>query len=166
MKIYSRYLLGASMALILSASGPFTALALGAGLGCEFTEAYARLQDNQMDYDELEDLIKNYEPIKRMMPPPTPTQRNGGYQHHKVKAAREMEEATDDIEDAVSGQVEAEKIQDEMEKVYTNPRLCKAVPACGPVHGDEIRNLHKGRQQGNEVPSAPGKPDRTAFSWP
>ena len=130
MKIYSRYLLGASMALILSASGPFTALALPAPApDAEFTEAYARLQDNQMDYDELEDLIKNYyEPIKKGYDAATNTytKEMADISSTMFEAAREMEEAADDIEDAVkSGQVEAEKIQDEMEKVYTNRGYAK-----------------------------------------
>lgn len=153
MKIYSRYLLGASMALILSASGPFTALALPAPApDAEFTEAYARLQDNQMDYDELEDLIKNYyEPIKKGYDAATNTytKEMADISSTMFEAAREMEEAADDIEDAVkSGQVEAEKIQDEMEKVYTNRGYAKqyrrVAQSMGMSIGTSTRDDSKG----------------------
>ena len=65
------------------------------------------------------------------------------------EAAREMEEAADDIEDAVkSGQVEAEKIQDEMEKVYTNRGYAKqyrrVAQSMGMSIGTSTRDDSKG----------------------
>ena len=65
------------------------------------------------------------------------------------EAAREMEEAADDIEDAVkSGQVEAENIQDEMEKVYTNRGYAKqyrrVAQSMGMSIGTSTRDDSKG----------------------
>ena len=67
MKKNSRKILCAAMAAMMAASsGMFTAYALPTEEpDQEFQEAYARLQDNHMEYDELEDLIKHYyEPIR------------------------------------------------------------------------------------------------------
>lgn len=120
-KRHGKQVLSASLALILSAGGAFPAMALpqASPEDPQFTEAYQRLYDNQMDYDELEDLVKNfYGPVK------------AGYDAYynayeedqatvvnsAFEAAREMEEAADDLEDALkSGQMSyAEAIGDLM----------------------------------------------------
>ena len=77
----------------------------------EFTEAYQRLYDNEMDYDELEDLVKNfYPPIKNTYDTyyNTYEDEQAGIVNSMFEAAREMDEAADDLEDAIkSGAVSA-----------------------------------------------------------
>ena len=66
MNRHTKSLAAASLSLAISVSGAVTSLALPQEVpDQEFTEAYQRLYDNEMDYDELEDLVKNfYPPIK------------------------------------------------------------------------------------------------------
>lgn len=131
-KKYGKQLLGTSLALVLSVGGAFTALALPSEApgDQEFTEAYQRLQDNQMDYDELEDLIKNYyEPIKKGYEATTNTYNKdmADITSTMFEAAREMDEAADDLEDAVkSGQVSPDDIEGVMTDAYTNRYIAKA----------------------------------------
>lgn len=127
---YGRHLLAAFMALVLSASITVPAMALPAEApDQEFIEAYARLNDNQMDYDELEDLVKNfYEPIKKGYEAATNTYTNdmADISSTMFEAAREMQDAAKDLEDAVKdGQVPPAAIKDVMTEAYTNRYIAK-----------------------------------------
>lgn len=109
---HKKSLAATSLALVISASGAVTSLALPqAAPDQEFTEAYQRLYDNQMDYDELEDLVKNfYPPIKNTYDTyyDTYEDEQAGIVNSMFEAAREMDEAADDLEDAInSGAVSA-----------------------------------------------------------
>ena len=102
---HKKSLAATSLALVISASGAVTSLALPqAAPDQEFTEAYQRLYDNQMDYDELEDLVKNfYPPIKNTYDTyyNTYEEEQAGIVNSMFEAAREMDDAADDLEDAI-----------------------------------------------------------------
>lgn len=102
---HKKSLAATSLALVISASGAVTSLALPqAAPDQEFTEAYQRLYDNQMDYDELEDLVKNfYPPIKNTYDTyyNTYEEEQAGIVNSMFEAAREMDDAADDLEDAM-----------------------------------------------------------------
>ena len=66
MKRYRNPVRLAAVSLAFALTGSLTALALPEeGPNTEYEAALARLQDNQLEYDELEELVKNYYgPIK------------------------------------------------------------------------------------------------------
>ena len=112
MNRHTKSLAAASLSLAISVSGAVTSLALPQEVpDQEFTEAYQRLYDNEMDYDELEDLVKNfYPPIKNTYDTyyNTYEDEQAGIVNSMFEAAREMDEAADDLEDAIkSGAVSA-----------------------------------------------------------
>ena len=132
MKKNSRKILCAAMAAMMAASsGMFTAYALPTEEpDQEFQEAYARLQDNHMEYDELEDLIKHYyEPIRSGFAAATSTYDTdmADVASLMYEAARELDDDADDLEDLVkSGQVDPGSIIDTMTEVGTNRYMAKA----------------------------------------
>lgn len=100
-----RTLAAATLSLAMSASLSISSMALPkAAPNQEYTAEYQRLYDNQMDYDELEDLVKNfYPPIKSGYDAyySAYDQDQGVIVNSMFEAAREMDEAADDIEDAL-----------------------------------------------------------------
>lgn len=119
-KMYNRQLLGAALALILCAASTSTALALPKEApDPEFARAYARLEDNEMDYDELEDLVKHYyEPIVKGYEAATSTytKDQSDISSTMFEAAREVEEAADSMMDAIKGAPVPSGVREEMEK--------------------------------------------------
>lgn len=110
-KKHGKQIVSLSLTLMLSAGGSFTALALPqlSPDDPQSVEMLKRLQDNEMDYDELEDLVKNYYgPIKEAYNTVYNATygTNGEIENSMFEAAREMDEVADDIEDAIkAGQV-------------------------------------------------------------
>lgn len=149
-KKYKKQILGSSLVLILSSSCAFTALALPAEApDTGYAKSYARLEDNEIDYDELSDLVKNfYGPIKRAYDTATDpyTKDMGDMSSSMFDAARDLETAADDLEDAVKdGQVPGGEA---MAQVYANRAIAKnyrsAAQSMGLSIGISTRDDSKG----------------------
>ena len=146
MNRHTKSLAAASLSLAISVSGAVTSLALPQEVpDQEFTEAYQRLYDNEMDYDELEDLVKNfYPPIKNTYDTyyNTYEDEQAGIVNSMFEAAREMDEAADDLEDAIkSGAVSA---ADGMADLMMAKATAKATVQ-GPKAWDVIYSWGQGR---------------------
>ena len=135
MKKSSRNMLCLAMAAVMAAQGgSLTAYALPeTGPDDEFLEAYSRLQDNHMEYDELEDLIKNYyEPIKIGLEVALSTYEEDMADVSDLmwETARELDDDADDLEDLVDdGQVNAASMVDVMTEIATNRYTARAYRA-------------------------------------
>ncbi len=113
----------AALSLSFALAGSFTAMALPEEAPtAEYDAALARLQDNQMEYGELEDLVKNYyEPIKSAYDALTNTEDMALVTELMYNAARDLREEADDIEDAIKdGQVSMGEMEDAMTGMITN----------------------------------------------
>lgn len=164
MKKYSRQLLGPSLALILSASWPATALALPQEVpDTGYEETYARLQDNEMDYNELEDLVKNYYgPIKSAYETAVDSSANdmGDISSSMFGAARELEEAAKDLEESVKdGQTPPESAGAAMTEAYTNRAIAKKYRSAAQTMGlsigastrDDSKGMKSIQRQVNQI---------------
>lgn len=163
-KKYGRQLLGSSLVLLLSASWPVTGLALPKEApDSGFTGSYARLQDNELDYDELEDLVKNdYGPIRKAYDTAMDTYTNdmGDISGSMFDAAREMEKAAKDLEDGVKdGQTPPGFAGEIMGQVYQNRAIAKQYRSAAQSMGlnikastrDDSKNMKAIARQVNQI---------------
>lgn len=128
MKSYIPPLRLAALTLALSLTGSFTSMALPEEAPtAEYEDALARLQDNHMEYDELEDLVKNYyEPIKSAYDMLTNTGDLELVAELMYDAASDLKEEAKDIEDAVKdGQITGSDVMDAMIEATVNRMTAK-----------------------------------------
>ena len=110
MKRYRNPVRLAAVSLAFALTGSLTALALPEeGPNTEYEAALARLQDNQLEYDELEELVKNYYgPIKSAYDMLTDTGDMELVAELMYNAADDLKDQADDLEDAIkAGQAKA-----------------------------------------------------------
>lgn len=128
-KLYKKPFCLAVLSLSAILTGSFKALALPEEApNWEYEAALVRLQDNQMEYDELEDLVKNYyEPIKSAYDMLTNTDDMALVAELMYNAASDLKEEAEDIEKAIKGgQVSMVDMEDAMIGMLTNKITAKA----------------------------------------
>lgn len=143
MKKYTKQLLGSSMGLILCAASPMTALALPQEVpDTGYASSYERLQDNEMDYDELSDLVKNYYgPIKQAYATAMDASANDmrDISSSMFDAARELEAAANDLEDGVKDGQASGSAGEAMAEAYTNRAIAKGYRKAAQSMGLSVR---------------------------
>ncbi|WP_287847317.1 TolC family protein [Clostridium sp.] len=129
MKRYRNPVRLAAVSLAFALTGSLTALALPEeGPNTEYEAALARLQDNQLEYDELEELVKNYYgPIKSAYDMLTDTGDMELVAELMYNAADDLKDQADDLEDAIkAGQVAGGDMEDAVIGIMTNKMTAKA----------------------------------------